>query len=246
MAASAVAWGAVGLGNLAEQPGRAGPGGGGLRAGSVEVTTSLRYLVHVPSGYAASGDERWPLVLFLHGAGERGDDLERVKAWGPPKMAAAGEDLPYIMVAPQCPAGETWNTNTALLLGLLDQIESEYRVDLSRVYVTGLSMGGYGTWSLAAAAPERFAAIAPVCGGAADPFWRTAGLKDTPIWAFHGSEDTVVPVSASVNAVEAVRRAGGAAKLTVYEGVGHGSWIPAYEDEEFWEWFLSQTREVSP
>lgn len=231
----------VGLGGAVEQPAAAD----GLEAGEVEVRTSLRYLIHVPEAYGDDDAAEWPLVLFLHGAGERGDDLDRVKAHGPPRFAAEGRTLPYIAVAPQCPAGETWNTNTAALLALLDKVEREYRVDRSRVYVTGLSMGGYGTWSVAAAAPERFAAIAPICGGAADPFWRVMALKDTPVWAFHGSDDRVVALSESVDAVERVRFAGGTAKLTVYEGVGHDSWTETYDNGEFWAWLLSQRREAS-
>jgi len=216
---------------------------GSTEAKSVEVRTEVRYLMHTPAGYDADATREWPLVLFLHGAGERGDDLERVKANGPPMMAARGDDLPYLLVSPQCPVDEIWNPWA--LHGLLDAIEREYRVDRSRVYVTGLSMGGYGTWAVAAAAPDRFAAVAPICGGAAMPFWTVMALKDTPVWAFHGSDDRVVALSESVDAVEMVRLAGGDARLTVYEGVGHDSWSATYADEGFWEWMLGQRREVS-
>jgi len=212
-----------------------------LSAGEAQIITSLRYLVHTPDVYDEDQSTEWPLVLFLHGAGERGNNLERLKVHGPPKFAAQGEDLPYIMVAPQCPADQVWNPWA--LLGLLDQIEREYRVDTSRVYVTGLSMGGYGTWAVGAAAPDRFAAIAPICGGAAMPFWTVSALKDTPIWAFHGTEDRVVWPSETLDAVELVRIAGGNPKVTMYEGVGHDSWTQTYDDEAFWEWLLAQRRD---
>ena len=212
-------------------------------AHSYTYTDTLHYLMWLPDGYddaKAEPEGGWPLVLFLHGAGERGDDLERVKAWGPPRMAAAGESLPYILVAPQCPQGRWWQTPP--LLALLDDITERYKVDPDRVYVTGLSMGGFGTWNLAAADPGRFAAIAPVCGGSSAPMLRLDGLKDLPIWAFHGGDDPVVPPSETLRAVEAVRRLGGQARLTIYEGVGHDSWRNAYAEDELWTWMLAQRR----
>ena len=211
------------------------------RAERVTIEVSLEYLLWLPDGYDEDASAEWPLVLFLHGAGERGDDLDRVRAWGPPKFATEGESLPYILVAPQCPADSWWNSGD--LLRLLDRIQQDERVDADRVYVTGLSMGGYGTWDLAAAAPDRFAAIAPVCGGAGTPLFMLERLTDLPIWAFHGSDDDIVPLSESVQAVERVRAGGGEARLTVYEGVGHDSWRRAYADEAFWAWLLSQKRE---
>ncbi|MAY75456.1 MAG: phospholipase [Phycisphaerae bacterium] len=207
--------------------------------GQVTVRSSLRYIVNLPDGYEGNG-ESWPLILFLHGAGERGDDLEKVKVWGPPKMIAEGKSIPAIVVSPQCPSDQWWDSNA--LLALLDKVEQDYRVDKDRVYVTGLSMGGFGTWALGVAAPDRFAALVPVCGGSSGPARLLRRLKDMPIWAFHGADDNVVPMSGTVDAVEAVRDAGGKPRVTIYENEGHGSWRPAYADEEMWAWMFEQRR----
>jgi predicted peptidase len=203
----------------------------------------LEYLLALPQGYA-EGTQRWPLVLFLHGAGERGSDLSKVEIHGPPKLIAAGRQIPAIVVSPQCPANEWWTADTHLLAleRLLDELVATHRVDEERIYVTGISMGGYGTWALAARNPARYAAAAPICGGGnALPAGRQ--LRNLPIWAFHGDADPVVPVAESQRMVEAIQRAGGTqAKLTVYPGVGHDSWTQAYEDPALWEWLFAQRR----
>jgi predicted peptidase len=210
---------------------------------TVTQELQLEYLLALPKGYA-EGSERWPLVLFLHGAGERGSDLAKVEIHGPPKLIAAGQQIPAIVVSPQCPANEWWTADTHLLAleRLLDEIVAKYRVDEDRIYLTGISMGGYGTWALAARQPERFAAAAPICGGGnALPAGRQ--LRNLPIWAFHGDADPVVPVAESQRMVDAVRRAGGTlAKITIYPGVGHDSWTQAYEDPALWEWLFAQRR----
>ncbi|MEL7472677.1 MAG: prolyl oligopeptidase family serine peptidase [Planctomycetota bacterium] len=215
---------------------------------TVEVTHELRYLVSLPRGYETSADPL-PLLLFLHGAGERGDDLDRVKAWGPPRLAEEDQGwraaFPAIVVSPQCPEGQVWNTDT--LLALLDHLEATHRVDPTRIYVTGLSMGGYGTWALADAAPGRFAAIAPVCGGYT--YANIAArrrLGDMPVWAFHGDADDIIPVSETTDAIQALREQGAdpdRVRMTIYEGVGHDAWRPAYAEDELWTWMLSQRRE---
>ena len=213
-----------------------------------EVTQQLRleYLLALPDGYAA-GTERWPLILFLHGAGERGSDLAKVETHGPPKLIAAGKKIPAIVVSPQCPANEWWTADTHLLAleRLLDEIVASHRVDEDRVYVTGISMGGYGTWALASLQPERFAAAVPVCGGGnALPAARQ--LRNLPLWAFHGDADPVVPIAESQRMVDAIRRAGGtAARITTYPGVGHDSWTQTYDDPALWEWLFAQRRGVA-
>jgi predicted peptidase len=206
----------------------------------IERTQSLDYLLALPDGYSDDG-EAWPLVLFLHGAGERGADLEKLKAHGPPKLIAAGQDIPAIVVSPQCPEDEFWNGYTDTLLALVDSIEESYNVDPGRIYLTGLSMGGFGTWALAAQAPDRFAAAAPICGGGMLLSAYRIGSR-LPVWAFHGDADPVVPVEESRRMVEAVKRRGGEAKLTIYPEVGHDSWTQTYEDREFWEWLFAQAR----
>src|SRR5262249_25621257 len=149
----------------------------------------------------AKSEKRWPLMFFLHGAGERGSDVSKVATHGPPKLVAQRHDLPFIIVSPQCPEGHIWSND--ILLGLLDEVLATYSADGNRVDLTGLSMGGYGTWSLGISYPERFAAIAPICGGGdLIPLLLASGakaeaLKTMGVWAFHGGKDPVVPLEES-------------------------------------------------
>lgn len=217
------------------QPEQKGGTQAGRRLMSGDGTLQAEYLLYLPEKYHAS-DKAWPLILFLHGAGERGDQLERVKVHGPPKRIENGEPFPFVIVSPQCPSGERWSV--AVLDGLINDIIRRYRIDTSRIYLTGLSMGGFGTWAMAAAYPERFAAIAPICGGG-DP--SAAGeLKDLPIWVFHGAKDGVVPLEKSREMVDAIREAGGNVKFTVYPDAGHDSWTVTYENPLLYEWFMKQ------
>jgi predicted peptidase len=179
------------------------------------------------------------LVLFLHGAGERGSDLELVKKWGPPRQVAEGKELPFLLISPQCPENEPWNVGA--LEKLVESVAAEFPVDSGRIYVTGLSMGGYGTWHLLARRPDLFAAGVPICGGGnpAD----AESLKEIPIWAFHGDQDAAVPLSKSQEMVTAIQKAGGKqVQLTVYPGVGHNSWSPTYDNPDVYQWLLGQKR----
>lgn len=205
----------------------------------ITVKVKLDYLLFLPEGYG-EGDKKWPLILFLHGAGESGDNLEKVKIHGPPKIVETKHDFPFILVSPQSP-GRGWNADA--LKGLLDQVIADYRVDRNRVYLTGLSMGGFGTWSLAAAYPEMFAAIAPICGGG-NPA-EAKRLKDLPIWVFHGAKDPAVPLQRSQDMVDVLKAAGAdekTLKFTVYPDAGHDSWTETYNNPQLYEWFLSHTR----
>ncbi len=198
----------------------------------------VRYWLYLPREY--DGQKLFPLVLFLHGAGERGDDLELVKKWGPPKLVAEGKDFPFILVSPQCPTGQWWDVD--VLVHLVDALSGKYAVNKERLYVTGLSMGGFGTWALIAKYPHVFAAAVPICGGG-NP--RTAGaIKHIPIWAFHGAKDNVVPVVRSQEMVDAVNKAGGEARLTVYPDAGHNSWSATYDNPEVYHWLLQQQRRM--
>jgi predicted peptidase len=205
----------------------------------ITVTLGCKYLLYLPKGYGQK-EQKWPLMMFLHGAGERGDNLELVKKHGPPKLVEQGKDLPFIIVSPQCPRDDWWTEKSDTLIALLDKIESEYAVDTDRVYLTGLSMGGFGTWTVACRHPERFAAIAPICGGG--QWYLTRRLKDVPVWAFHGAKDPVVPLKESQDMVAAVERAGGAAKLTVYPEAEHDSWTATYNNPKLYDWFLSHRK----
>jgi predicted peptidase len=203
------------------------------------VTLSANYLIYVPEQYNERR-QRWPLVLFLHGAGERGDDLEKVKLHGPPKLIAEGKQFPCIIVSPQCPQDAWWPAQVPALEALLDEVESRYAIDPDRVYVTGLSMGGFGTWALAFDQPDRFAALAPICGRG-DPA-KAPLLAHVPTWVFHGAKDTVVDPSGSEEMVDALKAAGGDPKFTLYPDAGHDSWTATYNDPEFWDWLLAQRR----
>lgn len=202
----------------------------------------LPYLLYLPEGYGAD-DSRWPLVLFLHGAGERGRDIERVRIHGPAKLIAQGRKFPFILVAPQCPEYEVWDTR--VLAALLDEVIGRYRVDEDRVYCTGLSMGGYGTWALAMAQPRRFAAIVPICGGGCLQQLLVARLKPVPVWCFHGAKDPVVPLAESQVLVNGLKETGGNVRFTVYPDAGHDAWTQTYEDPAVWDWLLSQRRTPS-
>ncbi len=218
----------------------------------VDATTRplrLGYWLHLPREYSADTQRRWPLILFLHGAGERGEDIERVKKHGIPKvveaMAQAGEDLPFIAASPQCPQHSAWVEQEDAVLGLLDELAARYRVDTQRVYLTGLSMGGFGTYYIALNHPERFAAIAPICGGLT--WWtgfveRAAALRDMPVWVFHGAKDETVPVEASQQAVDALRAVGNDVRFTIYPEAGHDSWTETYNNPELYNWFLGHSR----
>lgn len=209
-------------------------------------TIEVKYLEFLPKGYAADTAKKWPLMIFLHGAGERGANLPLVTVHGPPKVVKTNADFPFVLLSPQCPSGQVWRDQD--ILALLDHALATLRVDADRVYLTGLSMGGFGSWSLASKHPERFAAVAPICGGGAPiEIWLAGGaraeaLKRLPVWAFHGAKDNVVPLEESKRMVDAFTRIGNAARLTVYAEAGHDSWTESYNNPELYEWFLKQTR----
>ncbi|MCP4592232.1 MAG: prolyl oligopeptidase family serine peptidase [bacterium] len=201
---------------------------------------SYRYAVYVPPGEPpASG---WPAMLFLHGSGERGDDCVRQTMVGLPKTVRNHpERFPCIVVMPQCPLHRKWDPSLqGMALATLDAAEQEYRIDPDRIVLTGLSLGGYGTWAIGASHPQRFAALVPICGGG-DPA-KASSLARTPIWCFHGDADPVVPVEQSRKMVESVRAAGGDVRYSELPGVTHDSWTPAYEDPEAINWMLAQRR----
>ncbi len=202
----------------------------------ITVKVKLNYLLYLPEGYEKSDKPR-PLVLFLHGAGESGSDLAKVNKHGLPKVGANGKSFPCILVSPQSP-GRGWNAET--LGALLDDVEKNYRVDKDREYLTGLSMGGYGTWALATAQPNRFAAIAPICGGGNPK--EAAKLKAVPIWVFHGAKDPTVPLARSQEMVDALKEAGGDVKFTIYPDALHDSWTVTYDNPEFYSWLLSHSK----
>lgn len=204
-----------------------------VKLGDAEV----RYWLFLPKQLAEDPAPR-PLMLFLHGAGERGDHLELVKKHGPPKLVDSQPEFPFILVSPQCPTGQRWDAE--VLLALLDHVQKTQPVDPRRVVVTGLSMGGYGTWALLAAAPQRFAAAVPICGGG-DPA-TAEKFKNVPIWVFHGEKDQAVPIERSEAMVKALEAIGGNVKFTRYPEAGHDSWTETYANPKLYQWLLSQVR----
>jgi len=198
---------------------------GELNEQSLDKTISkklqCKYLLYLPPDYDKDANDKWPLIMFLHGAGERGNNIEVVKKHGPPKMIAQGKSFDFIIVSPQCPNDTWWPEHTEVLINLLDEVEKKYRVDTDRVYLTGLSMGGFGTWALASRHYRRFAAIAPICGGGER--YAAARLRNIGVWAFHGEKDHVVSVDKSKEMVEAINARGGNAKLTIYPDAEHDS-----------------------
>lgn len=197
--------------------------------------------LQLPAGYAQSS-QAWPLVFFLHGSGERGSELDKVKVHGPPKHAAAGRAYPFILCSPQLEEGQRWNPDT--LHALRAVLQARYRVDAQRITATGLSLGGHGVWDWAAAYPADLAAIAPVCGFG-NPA-RVCRAAQVPVRAYHGDADTVVPLARQQACVDALRACGGQVDFIVYPGVGHNAWDPAYEDAALVPWLMAQTSRPAP
>lgn len=201
----------------------------------------LTYLLYRPEQArttASSPEGGTPLVLFLHGMGERGDDLSIVKRHGPPARIENGAEFPFILAAPQCPTGAVWQND--ILVALLDELVMKHNIDTNRIYLTGLSMGGAGTWALANACPERFAAIAPICGpfSMIDP----VNFKDIPVWCFHGAMDESVPLTDSIRLVRSLRSQRASVRFTVYPDLNHDSWTNTYTGDDLYAWLLSHAK----
>ena len=192
----------------------------------------IYYLINIPD--SVKGQKNVPLLIFLHGAGERGRDYEKIKVHGVPKYIENGTFSPdCITVCPQCPNPFIWNNLTSLLKDFIENIIEEYSIDRSRIAMTGLSMGGYGTWEMAMLYPDLFKKIAPVCGGGTS--WR-ADLIKAQVWTFHGDKDSIVPFENTLMMAEALKKAGKKVDFTVFHNVDHNSWEPAYEKTKVLEW----------
>jgi len=198
-----------------------------------------KYMLFVPHDY--NGDKLYPLVLFLHGAGETGNDGQKQSYVGlGPVARMQAKTFPFFILLPQSQE-RSWQADgkdAQRALAMLAEVQKNYKIDDKRLYLTGLSMGGFGTWSLAEKYPDRWAAIVPVCGGG-DPD-KAKDIKDIPCWIFHGDADTAVPVDRSRKMFQALQDAGGKPKYTEYAGIGHNSWEMAYNTPELYEWMLQQ------
>ncbi|MFD0798555.1 dienelactone hydrolase family protein [Maribacter chungangensis] len=204
------------------------------------VKEKLNYYLYLPEEYEPDGPEKFPLLLFLHGGGESGDSLVAVKRNGPPKLITQGKKFPFLILAPQNPYQNKW-WNTRAVKQLLDSIVATTKVDTKRIYLTGLSRGGGAAWEMAVQYPDSFAAMAVVCGMAPLPYASWIN-REMPIWVFHGAEDKSIPVSESDTMVTKLKEMGYNVKFTRYPGVGHDSWIQAYETEELYDWFVKQRK----
>ncbi len=205
-----------------------------------EHPTEMHYLEYLPRGYHEDTNRHWPLVIYLHGIGESGTDLEKVLRFGPPKIIAEGKDLPCIIISPQVPRGYFWFRESNWTLEILEKVMRERRVDRDRVHATGNSMGAFGAVLLVAREPQLFASCVSVCGGV--DFMDSLRLRDVPLRAYHGAKDPIIPVEESRRMVEMVNRIGGQAELILYPDLGHNCWDRAYDDPNLWQWMLAQKK----
>jgi len=195
-------------------------------------------LVYTPQSFSAE-KKLWPLIVFLHGSGERGSDPNKLKVHSLPNVVETKEDFPFIVVSPQCPGGQRWNTE--VLNAMLDDALTKLPIDTNRIYLTGISMGGFGAWKFAITYPDRFAAVAPVCGWG--HLQDVEKLKDKPVWVFHGAKDNVVPLSESEKMVQFLQKFGSTkVKFTVYPEANHNAWDATYANPELYDWFLQHLK----
>jgi len=241
------------------------PADGGFTAGHVQVDGRVvAYQVFVPKGWTPQRE--WPVVLFLHGSGERGDDNQAQLSQGlPPWLKEHGDDFPAVVVAPQAPDNTIWDDQTErAALAALEASIKTYHGDRSRIYLTGLSMGGYGAWQMGVDHPGLFAAATVICGGVRslddmpelavkgipaedDPYrWVATHVATLPVWIFHGADDQEVPPKEAQSMYAALQEAGNEVRFTEFPGVGHGSWVPAYATPDLWPWMFSHRLPEAP
>ena len=198
------------------------------------------YLLYLPKDYD-DDNRQWPLLVFLHGRGERGSDINLVKTHGPPKLIEQGISFPFLVISPQCPLiFPEWDWQ--LLDNLLTEVLKTYRIDCNRIYLTGLSMGGFGSWTWAMNRPERFAALVPICGWGDTS--KVCSLKNIPIWTFHGAQDPVIPIQKTEDLVRALKECGGNVNFTIYPEAKHDAWTETYDNQELYRWILMQKNSV--
>jgi predicted peptidase len=208
------------------------------------IKVSFDYLVHLPP--EMKKQKEWPAIIFLHGSGERGTNVWQVAKHGPPNVVKTNNDFPFIVISPQCPPEHRWQADE--VIAFVKSMEQQYPIDADRVYLTGLSMGGFGTWSTLMAEPDMFAAAVPICGGAETneltrlPKKKLEQVRHLPIWVFHGAKDPTVPVKYSEEMVAALKKINADVKLTIYPDALHDSWTQTYANPELYDWLLAQNR----
>jgi predicted peptidase len=236
------------IGTIALATARAQFPADGQRTGQEEVKSlhasvirevKLRYLVQLPRGYQTEQDERWPLLVYLHGGSGRGSDIKRVKQYGPPVVAGENRDFPFVLASPQCPEGEIWS-DTDALIAMIDAVQRDYRIDPRRIYLTGISMGGRGVLYLAYKYPGKFAAIEALAPYSPITAWGTQ-LASTPIRIIHGAKDTIAPLADSQELVKAIQQANGSVDLQVLPERDHFI-TDLYNGTEVYKWLLAHKR----
>jgi pimeloyl-ACP methyl ester carboxylesterase len=221
----------------------------GTSYGSAAISATVGYYTYLPDDHYLHPDERFPLLVFLHGSGEKGNgttELGRVLVHGPPKLVGQGIDFPFIDISPQLPVSQGgWPVS--LVDEIIARAKADTRVDTTRIYLTGLSLGGFGTWSYALSRPDVVAAVVPIAGAGSTA--QACAMKDVPVWAFHGDADGTVDVSGSVNMVAAINGCSPGPRviprLTIYPGVGHDSWTRTYDGSaghDIYTWLLGYHR----
>lgn len=204
---------------------------------SIKTCGSLTYLLRYPEGFCP--DQVYPIILHLHGSGTRGKTPEAVMKTDVFTLTAQQKTFPFLLAVPLCPPDTTWFDHMQELKALVQALSQQHCVDTARFYGMGASMGSYGIWQLAMSLPEVFAAILPICGGGM--YWNAKRLVNVPVWAFHGGKDKTVLCEESQKMVDAVNKAGGTAKLTVYPENAHNAWSDTYSNPAVFTWLLSHT-----
>ncbi len=216
------------------------------KAIQIEVRDSEGYnfLLFMPANDNEILNNKYPLIIFLHGIGERGSDLQLLKREGLPKILDGDTSFPFIVISPQCPLSTEWyytnEDNVRSINVMLDDAIKRYPIDTNRIYLTGLSMGGIGTWYFAIKNPERFAAIAPIAFRGDG--WSPCTAKDIPVWGFHGANDLVIPLSLAQAIVDQFRNCGGQIEFTIYPDLGHDAWTRTYNNQDLYTWLLTNSK----
>ncbi|NEU65976.1 carboxylesterase family protein [Spirosoma agri] len=205
-------------------------------ASIAKAKEKYNYLLYLPRDYATS-KTAYPVVIYLHGGSQRGTDLNKLKIYGLPHLVEKGTDFPFIIASPQCPDGKFWSTDN-WFDSLYADLATKYRIDPKRVYLTGISMGGYGAWQTAVAYPDKFAAVVPLCGGC-DDSTQICTIRQVPVWTFHGTADDLIPINETERLVNRLKQCHGSVKFTRLENEGHDIRY-LYEDKSIYAWLLKQ------
>ena len=212
-----------------------------------ETDVTLTNYVYLPDEYDADSNTDWPAIFFLHGKDEIGKVFDILPDGGLHSFVEKN-DLPFIILEPQCPAGSEWVFQLDALMSFLEKMGEHYRIDTDRIYLTGLSMGAIGAWHLAIRFPTAFAAVVPISGGTY-PFLgypdAVARIKDVPVWTFHGADDPVLPIALTKILVDTLKRNGGDITYTYYENTGHDAWTRTYSNGEIYQWLLHQEKNTN-